>query len=70
MNCRRARQTKQDGIAVSFLVKVEAKAWLEIKALKFQKFTSSESYNNSKFYVSDNIVQKSIKQTWKEPQGK
>lgn len=67
MNYRRARQTKQDGIALSFLVKVEA--WLEIKALKFQKFTSPESYN-SKFYVSDNIVQKSIKQTWKEPQGK
>lgn len=33
MNSRRARQTKQDGIAVSFLVKVEAKAWLEIKSL-------------------------------------
>lgn len=30
--------------------------------LKFQKFTSTESYNNSKFYVSNNMVQKSTKQ--------
>lgn len=68
MNCRRKRQ---DGRAVLILVKVEAKALLEItKIIKVSSFISPGSQNNYKLNASNNIGPKCIKQIWRELQGK